>query len=413
MLNVEGGDSVRQVPLTTRGRRLVLAAAGVSSLGDGMWTAAVPLTAAMFDRTPSAVAAVSAAGLLPWLVVSPVAGALVDRWPRRRVLVGGDAIRAVIIGLLAVALIANLASVPILAIGAFLVVSGWIFHGAAQQALIADLTDDDPVGRDRMNGQMSSLEVGGASLVGPPLGSAAYSVASWIPYLGDAISFLFSAVCLATLPTREHRTVRPTDSVRMAMRTGAAFLLHHAELRTLALLTGAANFTTNCALVVLVLYATDPGGLGLSDASYGLLIAALALGGVVAGPVAPRLLHRFGDHAVVVIALGVRSLVWPIVAVAGQPVVVAIALAAAGFASTCVTVTVTSARQRLSPRDMLGRVVTAFRTLGNGAAPLGAVVGGAIATVVGLRASLVAAGGLLALALVLALPFFLRSRRPR
>lgn len=413
MLDVEGGDSVRQTPLTRRGRRLVLAAAGVSSIGDGMWTAAVPLTAAMIDRSPSAVAIVSAAGLLPWLVVAPVAGALVDRWPRRSVLVGGDAIRAVIIGLLTAALIADIASIPLLAVSAFLVVSGWIFHGAAQQALIADLTDDEPDGRNRMNGQMSSLEVGGASLVGPPLGSATYSLVSWIPYLADAISFAFSAVCMAALPTTGHRRARSTESVRTAVRSGASFLLRHTELRTLALLTGAANFTTNCALVVLVLYATDANGLGLSDRSYGLLIAALALGGVLAGPLAPRILRRVGDRVLVVLALGIRALVWPTVAFAQQLIVVAVALAIAGFASTCVTVTVTSARQRLSPREMLGRVVTAFRTLGNGAAPLGAVAGGAIAAMVGLRATLIVAGGLLALAIVLALPFLLRSRSSR
>ena len=413
MLGVEGGDSVQQGSSTARGRRVVLLAAGVSSLGDGMWTAAVPLAAAMIDRSPAAVATVSAAALLPWLVVAPIAGALVDRWPRRSTLVSSDAFRAVIIGLLVLALVADLVSIPVLAAASFLVVSGWIFHGAAQQALIADLTDDDPAGRDKVNGRMSSLEVGGASLIGPPLGSAAYSIAAWIPFLVDALSFAFSAVCMAVVPRESRRPAKVNETVRAAVRAGATFLLRHRELRTLALLTSAANFTTNCALVVLVLYATDSDGLGLSAASYGLLIAALAVGGVLAGPLAPRLLKRLGDRALVITALAVRSLVWPTVALTDRPVVVAIALAAAGFASICVTVTVTSARQRLSPRAMLGRVVTAFRTLGNGAAPLGAIAGGAIASTVGLRPTFVIAGALLAGALLLSLPFLPRSSAAR
>jgi hypothetical protein len=295
MLGVEGGDPVQQAPLTRNGRRVVLTAAGVSSLGDGMWYAAVPLTAAMINRTPAAVAIVSAAGLLPWLVVAPVAGALVDRWPRRRVLVGADAIRAIIIALLTCALIAGVASIPVLAAGAFLVVSGSIFHGAAQQALIADLTDDDPAGRDKMNGQMSSLEVGGTSLVGPLLA--------------------------------RRRTRSPAGSRTSPMRS-------HSPSRQSA--------WPHC----------QPAG------------------ATKRGP--PKV-----------------------------------------FASTCVTVTVTSARQRLSPREMLGRVVTAFRTLGNGAAPLGAVAGGAIAASAGLRATLVVAGGLLAAALLLSLPILLRARGSR
>ncbi len=410
MLGVEGGGARPLVPLALRGRRLVLLAAGVSSLGDGMWTAAVPLAAATIDRSPSSVAAVSAAALLPWLLVAPLAGALVDRWSRRRVLVLGDALRAAIISLLVGAFVTDLVSVPMLAVASFLVVAGWIFHGAAQQSLVADLTDHDQAERDRMNGRMSSLEVGGASLVGPPLGSAAYSVASWIPFLADAASFAFSAACMAVVPMESADRTTKNETVRAAIRAGASFLLRHRELRTLAILTGAANLTTNCALVVLVLYATDADGLGLTEATFGLLIAALAAGGVVAGPLAPRLLRWLGDRTLVVAALVIRSLVWPTVALTHEPILVAIALAVAGFASTCVTVTVTSARQRLSPRQMLGRVVTTFRTLGNGAAPLGAVLGGAIAASFGLRAAFLAAGGLLAVAVLISLPFLPRGR---
>lgn len=405
MLGVEGGGQRQTAAPTIRGRRLILVAAGVSSLGDGMWAAAIPLAAAMIDRNPSAVAAVSAAALLPWLIVAPMAGALADRWPRRRVLVLGDAVRGAIIIAVVGTFLAGMVTVPILAVASFLVVSGGIVHGAAQQSLVADLTDDDAAGRDWMNGRMSSLEVGGTSLAGPPLGSASYAAANWIPFLADAASFVFSAVCMAAVPMETDGRKAEKEPFRSAVWAGVSFLIRHRQLRTLALLTGVANLTTNCALVVLVLYATDSDGLGLSEASFGLLIAALAAGGVVAGPLAPRLLRRLGDRNLVIAALVVRAVVWPTVALTDQPVVAGIALAAAGFASTCVTVTVTSARQRMSPRPMLGRIVTAFRTLGNGAAPLGAVLGGAIATSLGLRAAFFVAGGLLAVAVLAALPY--------
>src|SRR5258705_6981261 len=117
-----------------RSLRLLLSAAGVSSLGDGMWTGAVPLAAAAIDRSASSVAAVSAIALLPWLVVAPVAGAFVDRWPTKRVLVLSDLLRAAVIAALVITFVTHNISVPILAAGAFLVVSGWIFHGAAQQS---------------------------------------------------------------------------------------------------------------------------------------------------------------------------------------------------------------------------------------------------------------------------------------
>ncbi|GAB2635389.1 MFS transporter [Kribbella swartbergensis] len=414
MPNVEGARRQQIAAQAARSRRLVLSAVGVSSLGDGMWTAAVPLAAAAIDRSAASVAAVSAVGLLPWLVVAPIAGALVDRWPTRRVLVLSDLLRAAVIALLVVTFATHAISVPILAFSAFLVVSGSIFHGAAQQSLVADLTEAEPEVRDTMNARMSSLDVAGASLVGPPVGSVAYAVTAWLPFLADAVSFAFSSICLAFVrPQSRPRATNQHESVRAAIRAGGAFLLGHRELRTLALLTGVANLTTNCALVVLVLYAADGDGLDLSPARYGLLIAALAVGGVVAGPIAPRALRRWGARKLVMASLVTRALVWPAIALTDQPFVAGIALMVAGMASTFVTVTVTSARQQLSPREMLGRVVTAFRTIGNGAAPLGALLGGALATLVGLRGTLLLAGGILALASVVLLPRLMRSQSLR
>lgn len=414
MPDVEGAGRQQVRTRTARGRRIVLTASGVSSLGDGMWTAAVPLAAAAIDRSASSVAAVSAIALLPWLVVAPVAGAFVDRWPTKRVLVAGDFLRAAVIAVLVITFVTDSISVPVLAVGAFLVVSGSIFHGAAQQSLVADLTEGDPTGRDTTNARMSSLEVGGASLIGPPLGSAAFAAVAWLPFLADALSFAFSATCLATVrPGSTPQATSGHEPVRRAIRAGGAFLLRHRELRTLALLTGVANLTTNCAMVVLVLYASDSDGLGLSPARYGLLIAALAVGGAVAGPLAPRALRRWGAPNLVGASLVARALVWPTIAFTQQPLVAGLALLVAGVASTFVTVTVTSARQQLSPRPMLGRVVTAFRTIGNGAAPLGALIGGVLAHAIGLRGTLLAASGILATAAIVLLPQLMRSRTLR
>jgi hypothetical protein len=57
-----------------------------------------------------------------------------------------------------------------------------------------------------------------------------------------------------------------------------------------------------------------------------------------------------------------------------------------GGATTLVTVAVVSERQAVVPDQLLGRVVSAFRLVGNGVAPLGSIVGGVIAASAGLRA---------------------------
>ncbi|GAB3821453.1 MFS family permease [Kribbella italica] len=374
----------------------------------------MPLAAAAVTRDPVAISLVSAAALLPWLLVSPFAGALVDRWPHRTTLVTADLARGIAVGLIATLMLLDTISVPVLAIGAFVVMAGAVFHGAAAQSTVADLTDHDPDLRNRVNGAVSTAETTGASLVGPPVGSAVFVLAPWLPFLADAISFIVSAALLRTVPKRrpapENESAQPGESLRTAIWSGMQWLARHRELRTLALLTGAANFTTTMVYALLVLYATNDDGLGLHDREFGFLIAALAIGGIAGGPLAPRLLSRLSFQRAVVIALAMRTLLWPILALTSSAIVAGACLAIAGLASSVVTVSVISARQHFTPREMLGRVVTTFRTLGNGAGPLGALVGGLIASQWDIATAFWTAGVLMACCLLLASRTILRRR---
>ncbi len=71
-------------------------------------------------------------------------------------------------------------------------------------------------------------------------------------------------------------------------------------------------------------------------------------------------------------------------------------------------------RQRLTPADLLGRVVSASRTIAFAGIPVGAAVGGIIGDAVGLRPLYVGGGGLIVLvALVLATGPLWRSQTPQ
>ena len=99
------------------GRRfsLLWAAAGVSNLGDGIFFAALPLLVVSLTTDPLAVALASFAGTLPWFVFALLSGALADRLDRRRVMVYVDLTRAVLVGVLAVAVLTrSMSSIPAL-----------------------------------------------------------------------------------------------------------------------------------------------------------------------------------------------------------------------------------------------------------------------------------------------------------
>src|SRR5947209_19313646 len=99
-------------PLSRDYRRL-WTAAGISTLGDGVRQAALPLLAASLTRDPGTVAAVTFAGRLPWLLFSLLSGALVDRTDRRRMMWQVDSARALVMLALAAAVVFDATSIAL------------------------------------------------------------------------------------------------------------------------------------------------------------------------------------------------------------------------------------------------------------------------------------------------------------
>lgn len=393
-----------------RGLRAILASVGVSSLGDGMFLAAVPLTAAALTRDPTAVAAVTAIGYLPWVLIAPFAGALVDRWPYRATVLTADIIRALAVAGLALAVAADMATIWTLGLVAAAVVTGQVFHDIAVQAAVASLAERDPDTLHWVNGRMFSLDTAGKSLIGPPAGAAAMTAAPVIPYAADAVSFAASAALLTRLPRGLRAAGEHRAPLGRAVKTGLLWLARHRQLRTLALLAASANLAYNCAWAVFVLFATAPTGLDVTETGFGFLVAALAAGGVIVGPLAGRITSRVGAEQALIVGVIGHAAAWPLIAMTSNAWLVGPLLALIGASQTLITTVNAGLRQMIVPADMLGRVIAGFRTVANSASPAGAVLGGAIAAGLGLRAPLVVAGAILGLSVVGAAWALLRRR---
>src|SRR5580704_18186020 len=86
------------------------AGTGVSSIGDGLVAIALPLLAASITHDGLALGGLLAALRLPWLFVALPLGALADRVDRRRMAVGIETLRMVVLAGLAVAVGAGVRS---------------------------------------------------------------------------------------------------------------------------------------------------------------------------------------------------------------------------------------------------------------------------------------------------------------
>nr|WP_255396030.1 MFS transporter [Kineosporia sp. R_H_3] len=374
------------------------ASMAVSSVGDGALTAAMPLLAAYLTRDPIGVAVVSVGASLPWFVVGVFAGAWVDRLPRRSVMIVSDVARGAALAVLVTLILAGSASIPLLAVVAFVLTTGQVFFDAAAQAALPQVLGRDTSVLGRANGRLFATQTVGATLAGPPIGGALFGVAPWAPFAVDAASFVASSGFVLGVPRADAPEGGNRLSIRASVREGFAYLFASRILVTLACALTAYNVCFNLASATLVLFAQEQ--LGVTDGTFGLLLASMSAGAIAIGMVSARVLARIGVGGAVVASLAAQGIGWAGVALSGSVWLAGVSLAATGAASTMVTVAVVSERQSTVPDALLGRVTSAFRLIGNGFAPLGGVAGGLLAGAAGLRAPLIAAPVLLALCVV-------------
>jgi predicted MFS family arabinose efflux permease len=105
-------------------------------------------------------------------------------------------------------------------------------------------------------------------------------------------------------------------------------LVRHRELRTLALLTAAGNVSVASGMATLVLFATDRHGLGVTTAAYGVLLATMAVGGIVGGLIAGRVAGRLGGRLTVIVGLAIEAAGWFALAFTRNALVAGLLLAA-------------------------------------------------------------------------------------
>jgi len=377
----------------------------ISTLGDGALLAAVPLLAKSLTRDPQLIAGVATAGSAPWLLAL-VGGVVVDRYDRRLLMTFAQVFQAVLVGAIAVIVTFGLTQLWMLYLLAFGIGSAEVLFTAASQSFVPTL-----VGRDLLevaNGRIITTQQVSQQFAGPPLGAALFAFAMPLPFWLNATTFTLSVLLISRIRrVGAPAQTRARRSMLAEIGEGLRWLGKHRLPRILTIGAGAGNFCEYMALSVLVLFSSQV--LHLSDRGYGILLAAMAVGGVIGSVLSARTIALFGARQVAIGAQLMCPLAWLAIAWVGRNAITLVALFTLfSIATSLWSVVALSARQRLIPDELLGRVTSASRMLTFGAMPLGALAGGYIAKEFGLIAPWVV-GGFLSLAVTLAtLPTMLR-----
>ncbi len=326
----------------------------------------------------------------PFLFLSLLAGAWIDRIRRRPVLLVANLARAGLIGALPVAAAMGSLSYPVLLAVSFAAGCGAVFHEVAFLAYMPSL-----VGRERLSGanarmfsSASAAEVGGPGLAGLLISTlgAPFALAA------DAASYLVSAASLVAIRRPEPTPPSPARrDIRAEIGEGLRATFGHPILRAFAFEAATFNLFVNVLNAALLLFATRE--LGLEPAVVGSIFAVGALGSLAGSLVAGRLADRLGLGTTILSAMvGACGVYLVIPFVGGSSLVAAAVLAlvmaiAGGFIAITV-IHVMTIRQSVTPDRLLARMNASYRTLGYGMVPIGALLGGLIGELLGLRAAL-------------------------
>lgn len=362
--------------------RLLLAASGISNVGDGVMGAALPLLVAALTRDPLLVAAATLLNRLPWFLFAVTSGALVDRMNRRRVLVTTDVIRAGLVGVLAVAVAADAATLPFVYVIAFGLGLAETFFDTSAEAFIPALVPAKDL--PAANGRLQAFEWVGGAFAGPPLGAALFAAGAAIPFGLNAASFAVAAALVASIPGRFDAPPRTDRTLRSEIAEGVRWLWHQRVLRTLSIMAGVTNLLMFGIIAIFVLFAQDI--LGVSDTGYGVMLSVLGIGGLAGALTAPAVVRRVGPGTTVQLSVVLSVVLTVIMGVISNPWIAAVVLGFYGVQLTLWNVVAISLRQTLTPDALRGRVAGVSRLLTWGTQPLGAAIGGVAASLFGLRA---------------------------
>ncbi|NEA84897.1 MFS transporter, partial [Streptomyces sp. SID14436] len=196
---------------------------------------------------------------------------------------------------------------------------------------------------------------------------------------------LLAAALVATLRTpAPDRAPRPAGStLRREIADGLRTLVRDRALRGLCTATALCNVGMGALIATLVVLVTD--WLGAGNTGYAVALTAYAAGSLAGGAVNGRLADRLGRTRAVLLAGTVQCAALVAMGAVRHLGALTAALAVFGFMGMVWNVNTTTLMQERSPAAMLGRISSAHRTLAVAGAPVGALLGGAVAAAWGTR----------------------------
>jgi len=337
---------------------------------------------------------VAAAAFVPGGLLGPVGGALADRFPRKALLLTTTTIQIAFAALLTVLTAGGSPSAAVVTLIVFASGCANAIGFPAYQSVLPDLVPrEDLVGAIALSSAQWNL----GRVIGPVLAGVAIGFGGYAWVFGiNTVSFV--AVILAIMALRLPKPNPDGSSILRSIKQGLGYARRDPGIRVVL---GYMLLTTFLAapFIALVPYMSlevlDAGKFGTS-----VLVATIGIGAVTMALGLGNLAARFGSRRVLL------ATVWALpVALTIYSLMPNLGLAALGLFLVAVTYfgalsSFLSIGQLRAPTEIRGRVVSILALILGTLYPLGSILQGEIADVIGLRETTLIAAGLMLLALL-------------
>jgi len=285
----------------------LIAADVISTAGTEMTAIALPWFVLVTTGSPARMGVVLAAEFVGLTVLGLVGARVATAVGPRRLMLGSDLTRAVLIAAIPLLSWLGLLSFPVI-LGIGFVVGGFFpAYQSSSQIIQAGLVNDDEVRFTRLGGLLGALNES-ASFVGPALGGVLVAVFGPSPVLLiDAASYLcaFALIGLLVKPANSAAATAGDDA---SIGAGLRYLWRNHDVRRLVLGVGVISLSWAALVATVPVLALHHGGASVA----GLLLGAYGAGSVVGGLVSSRA-RRARARTAVMSLFGLAAASWALV----------------------------------------------------------------------------------------------------
>ena len=376
-------------PLRLRDFRLLWTGMTVSLLGDGFFLVAIAWQVYQLTNAPTALAVVGLAMTVPHVLFLLLGGVVSDRIDRRRVMLGADVVRGLAIGTMGILSVNGSVELWHLMALSAAYGAGTAFFGPAFDAIVPDIVPMELLGEANSLDQF--VRPIALRLLGPAVGGALIAAVGvgWA-FVLDGASFAVSILTLLLMRARPIER-EAGESAAREIREGFAYVRAHVWLWGTFAAATIAYLLFMGPTEVLVPYVVK-NELGGGARTLGFVFAMGGVGAIGAALVMGQrsLPRRFITFMYVAWALATFAVAgYGLATVSWQVMAACFAFNALETAGTIVWAT---AKHRLVPTALLGRVASFDWFISIGLVPVSFALTGPVAAAIGVQTTLVLAG---------------------